>query len=594
MIVRELLTRLGFAVNETQLRRYEQGTDNIRRQADAAADSFRNMFAAFLGFGAIKSISNTADQMQSLEARIGMLPQTVTSAGEAFDRIAQKATDARQGIEGYAGFYIKAGNATQDFIKDQEELLKVVDGAAIALAASGSDATRQKEAFFQLGQAIGSPTVQMEEMNTIIDVAPDLFRALGKAIPGANGNLKKFVSTGAVTGEMLAKGLMAILPQFVDQMKAMPMSIGTATVIIGNRWATFINRLNRESSAVTKIANFFLDTFDAIEKGLADMVKFFGGATNTLKFFGIALAAALAPFVFRTAAGAIAFLLSPMGLLLASLLLIGLAIEDFYQWMTGGKSVFQEWFGNFDDAKKKLDEFKFWIDTVKILVVYTVGIMVAQWLYSAAMAAISFAATAAAGTASYALLTAQFLANLAANALWVAGIVANMARVVLVWTLGFAQMLIAALPVILPMLAIIAAITAIVAVIYFLLDNWKNVFDIIAGIAMGNWDRVAKGFYGMVEKLKGYWNSFKSFFGMKVDTTIGAAGGAPVVTPTVAAGAAVAAGGVAGGNSSVVINQTLPPGSPVETAEAARAATQQALDDSAISRISRQMGQVGG
>lgn len=594
MIVRELLTRLGYAVNETQLNRYQNATNNIRQQADGAAEAFRNMFLAFAGFGAIRSIAKTADDMQSLEARIGMLPQTIGTAAESFDAVADRASAARQGIEGYANFYIKAGNATQDFIKDQEELLKVVDGAAIALAASGSDATRQKEAFFQLGQAIGSPTIQMEEMNTIIDVAPDLFRALGKAIPGANGNLKKFVSTGAVTGEMLAKGLMTILPQFVEQMQNMPITIGTATVLVNNRWSRFINKLNRESSAITTIANAILKGFDSIESGLKSMVEFFGGATNTLKAFGIVLAAVLAPLAVKLFAGALATLVSPIGLLIAGLALVGIAIDDFYGWMNGADSVFGDWFGNFDEAKKKLDEFKFWIDSVKILVVYAVGIMVSQWIYSAAMAAISFAATAAAGATSYALLTAQFLSNLAANALWVAGIVANMAKVVVVWVVAFAKMFIAALPVILPMLAIIAAITAIIAVIYLLLDNWKLIFKTIKDIATGNWDAVADDFGKMVDRLKGYWNSFKSFFGMKVSTEIGAAGGASV-TPSMAAGAASAANGVPVAQRapvSVVVNQTLPPGTPAETASAAQSAVTQAFNSIPQDRLARQLGQI--
>jgi tape measure domain-containing protein len=594
MIVRELLSRFTFAVNESQLRRYEQGVNNFRRQADEAAESFRNIFLAFAGFGALRSIAHVADDMQSLEARVGQLPQTITSAADAFDVVTASASAARQSIDAYTNFYIKLQHAGKDFIKTQEEGLLITDTISKALILGGATAQEQASTLLQFGQAIGSNVLQGDEFRALAESAPQLVDAIGKQLGIARADLKKYASEGKLTSKVVVEAVKAISSQFDDRFKEMPLTIGSATTIVANRWAVFINRLNRESSAVTKTANFFLKSFDTIEKGLADMVKFFGGATNTLKFFGIALAAALAPFVFRTAAGAIAFLLSPMGLLLASLLLLGLAIEDFYQWMTGGKSVFQEWFGNFDDAKKKLDEYSGWIQAVKIAVVSAVGVMVANWIWAAGIAIVSAGQAFGAWIAGLVRFGIAMAVNLLAVGAWVVGILAQTAILVAGWIASFVSMALAAAPVILPILAIIAAIALVVSGIYYLYKNWNKVWTGIKDIASNVWDGISGGFSAMVNKLKVYWNSFKSFFGMKVDTTIGATGTAPVVTPTVAAGAAVSAGGVAGGNSSVVINQTLPPGSPAETAEAARVATQQALDDAAISRLSRQMGQVGG
>lgn len=595
MIVRELLTRFRFATDEAQIKRFESRVNSIRTQADQAAESFRNVFLAFAGFGALRSIVHVADDMQSLEARVGQLPQTITSAADAFDIVTARASAARQSIDAYTNFYIKLQHAGKDFIKTQEEGLLITDTISKALILGGATAQEQASTLLQFGQAIGSNVLQGDEFRALSESAPQLVDAISKQLNIARGDLKKYASEGKLTSKVVVEAVKAISSEFDQRFKEMPLTIGAATTVVANRWAVFINRLNRESSAVTKTANFFLKSFDAIESGLADMVKFFGGATNTLKFFGIALAAALAPFVFRTAAGAIAFLLSPMGLLLASLLLLGLAIEDFYQWMTGGQSVFQQWFGNFDEAMKKLREYEGVITFVRDAVIVAVGVMALNWTWAAGVAV----ASAARAFGAWIMGIVRFGGALLFNGLVVAGWVANLlialGTLVAGWVSSFISMAIAAAPVLLPMLAIIAAVTAIIAVIYFLLDNWKNVFDIIAGIATGNWDRVAKGFYGMVEKLKGYWNSFKSFFGMKVDTTIGAAGGTPIVTPTVAAGAAVAAGGVAGGNSSVVINQNLPPGTTAETAQAAKDATQRAIDSAFdVGRLSRQMGQVGG
>lgn len=600
MIVRELLTRLGFRIDDRNINIYNTTINNIHNNADRAAMAVQGLFAALAGFAALGAIAKVADETQSLEARIGQLPQTIGTAAESFDLVAKKATDARQGIDAYASFYIKAANATQDYLKSQEEVLRVVDGVAFGLAASGANAVSQGQALFQLGQAIGSPTVQMEELNTLIDVAPDLFRALGRAIPGANGNLKEFVGTGKVTGEMLAKGLMTVLPQFEQQFRNLPLTIGQASTIVANRWAVFINRMNRESGAVTSIANFFIGMFDKIEVGLAKMVDFFGGATNTLKFFGIAIAAALAPIVFNAAAGAIALLLSPMGLMFAGLVALGLAIEDFYKWMNGGESVFRKWLGPFDEAKKKLDEYSLVVDAVKIAVMSAVGVMVANWLWAAAVATYTAGWTAAIWLINLARFTGALIMNGIAVATWVGGVLVSLGTMVVGWIAGFISMAVAAAPIILTIVAVVAAIGLIVAAIYFLLDNWRTVFSMIKNIATLNFTGISDDFSKMVDKLKGYWSSFKSFFGAKVSTDI-SANSRPgnMVSMATVAGAASSPGGVPmaptqGAPVSMTVNQTLPPGTPQETAGAAKTATERAISEFTGGALARQMGQVGG
>ena len=598
MIVRELITRLGYAVNDSQLRRYQTATNNIRNMADGAAESFRNMFLAFAGFSAIKSIAKVADEMQSLESRIGMLPQTVTTAGEAFDVVAARATDARQSLDAYGSFYVKLQQAGKDFLKTQEDGLKVTDTISKALIVGGATAQEQSSALLQFGQAIGSGVLQGDELRALAEAAPQFMDGLAKAIGIPRAELKKFASEGKLTSKSVIEAVLAMSSEFDSKFRQMPITIGQATTIIGNRWAVFINRLNRESSAVTNIANFFLDGFDAIEVGLKRMVEFFGGATQTLKFFGIALAAALAPMLIRNAAGAITFFLTPAGLMFAALIALGLALDDFYSWMKGGKSIFGKWFGNFDEAMKKLEQYSGWITAVKIAVASAVGVMVANWIFAAGVA------TYTAGVAAVAWVTqmARFGVALAANAVavgtWVATMLASLATLVAGWVASFISMAIAAAPVILTIAAIVAAVALIIGAIYFLLDNWKLVFSLLKNIATLNFGGIADDFLAMVEKLKGYWNSFKSFFGMGVSTTVGANVNKPnAVSPATVAGAAASANGVPTSTTNApmtfTVNQTLPPGSPQETQDAARAGVDKALGTIPKMNLG-QFAQVGG
>lgn len=349
MIVRELLTRIGFNLDQNGINRAEAATNRLRDRANDTANAFRNVFAGLVGIASIRSLINTADNVQSIESRLGMLPQAIDGASAAFDHVVERANNARQSLDAYASFYIKAGNATQDFVKDQETLTKIVDGVSFGLAASGSTAVAQSQAFFQLGQAIGSPIVQMEEMNTLIDVAPDLFRALGDAIPGANKNLKAFIGTGKVTGQMLAEGLIKVLPMFEEKMKRMPLTVGQATVMVSNKFSSMIARMNRESLLVTKIATTILEVFGKIEKGVDFVIDKFGGWENAIRFVGIAISAALgakAIAIIVALNGTLAPILIKWALIAAAILLVAIIIEDLYMWVSGeGKSLTEDLIG---------------------------------------------------------------------------------------------------------------------------------------------------------------------------------------------------------------------------------------------------------
>ena len=367
MVVRELLTKIGFNLDNGSLNRAESATNRLKKKAQDTADSFKNILLGYFGVQAVKSLVMVGDEVQSIEARLSMLPQATDGAAAAFDHLVQRANNARQSLSAYSSFYIKAGNATQDFIKDQETLTQVVDGASFGLAASGSTAVAQSQAFFQLGQAIGSPTVQMEEMNTLIDVAPDLFRALGKAIPGADGNLKKFISTGKVTGKMLAEGLIDVMPQFEKQMLDMPLSTGQAFNIVGNNFSRMIARMNRESKIIPRLAAVFIATFEKIEKGIDFVIEKFDGWENALRFLGAGLMAAAAIITGFLLPASWAALL-PWVAIGAAILVAAAIIDDLIVAAEGGNSVFlaiwntiKEWGGAIETAiiegARKADEF---------------------------------------------------------------------------------------------------------------------------------------------------------------------------------------------------------------------------------------------
>jgi tape measure domain-containing protein len=360
MIVRELLTRLSFDVDQSKLKKYEQGTDNIKKKAEAAAVSFRNIFAAFAGVAAVRSLATIADSMQSLEARIGMLPQTMGDTASAFDEIAKHATDTRQSIEAYGTLYTRIGNAAKNYLTTQEDVLQVTDTISKALVVGGATAQESASVMTQFSQALGAGTLQGEEFRAMAEAAPQYLDALAVALGHPREQLKKLASEGKITTKDVIEATRKIANDFDEKFRQMPMTIGQATTIMGNKWGQFIARFNRESKVVTIVANFIVNGFDAISRGLDVFLDAVGGASNALSLLMIVFGSVIAMMIpgwLAVAAATIAANL-PVLALLAAFILLGLILEDVYNWFVGNDSLLGDMIGHSSAWSAELEAVK--------------------------------------------------------------------------------------------------------------------------------------------------------------------------------------------------------------------------------------------
>lgn len=368
MIVRELITRLGFRTDEQAVRRYDSALMGVHRTALRVGGALAAVFS-------VRHIQQTVDEVMSLEGMLKQLPQEIGDSAAAFDRVVDHANNARQSVGAYAKFFIRAGHGTKEFIKDQEQVFQLADAVSYALAAGGATAVEQSQAFFQLGQAIASPTVQMEEMNTVIDTAPQLWQALSDEIVGVGNSLKEAVGKGQVTNRQLAEALMKVGPQFEKQFKELPLTIGQSFTIIGNKFSRVIAKLNRDTKAATHVANGFVWAINKIEwaallliRTVDRVAKSMGGWEKVLQAVRAALIALTAykatttilalASAFRAAGGAAGFLATMMGKIpiVALFAALALLIDDIWNWVEGNESLLGRLLGPWKEFGQTLRE----------------------------------------------------------------------------------------------------------------------------------------------------------------------------------------------------------------------------------------------
>lgn len=357
MIVRELITRLGFSLNQSQLNNAEKATERVKDRAEQAAAAFRNIAISIASFATIKNIVSIADEMQSIRTRIGMLPQTMGDAGDAFDEVAKRASASGMKLQAYSTLYNRIGNAAKGYIKTQEDLLGITDTISQALVVGGANAQEASSAMLQFSQALASGVLQGDEFRSMSEAAPQYLDKLAETMKRPREQLKKMAAEGKLTAKEVIEATRKMSSYFAEKFKQMPMTVGRAMTIVGNRFSVMIDKMNRESLFITKLANIILAAFDKIEAGVNDLVKAFGGFENMMRFVGIAIgvalgAKALAILSAFRAASLLAML--PFIKIIAVISLVALALEDLYVWIQGGDSLIGKFAGSWENAKDEV------------------------------------------------------------------------------------------------------------------------------------------------------------------------------------------------------------------------------------------------
>lgn len=381
MIVRELITRIGFQINNTQLSKVDSAVNNLKTAADKASSSadkavskinknaaaaasglkkqgselasmFRNIAATYLTFEGLKSITNVADEMQSIRARLSVMPQLAGETDKAFEKIENRASKIGVSIDAYSKLFFRTGMAVKDTVKDSEELFTFVDTVSKALVVGGASASETNSVITQLTQALGSRRLQGDEFRSLIENAPLYVDMLSEAMEIPRDKLKEFSSQGKITTDLIVAGTLKISKNFDDLFLKIPMTVGRALTVSSNKFKLTVDRINRETGFINRAALWLLKTVEKVEKGVYAVRDAFGSWEKTFRF----IASGVAVFSIMKLVTALNLLkvsgwaaLLPFLKLLAIGAALALVFDDVWAWIEGKNSLIGEIVGPFKE-----------------------------------------------------------------------------------------------------------------------------------------------------------------------------------------------------------------------------------------------------
>ena len=397
MVIRELVTKLGFNVDKGKLDQYnasvnqiKKGMDNATNAGVGAGEKINSSFSglmttanlvrgAMVGIGlaiansmatAIGNITSTSDEMLNLSSRIGL----VTSSNDERLAIEEKLFDmsqrTRQNLSATGDLYYKVALSAKELGSTQEDALNITETVSKSLVVGGASAQQASATILQLSQALGSGFLQGDELRSLRENAPVLMQGISEYFGKTVGQLKEMGAKGELASADVAKAIIFSRKKIDENFEKMPLTVEQSFTVVSNSFKKFMGDLEKETGFFKALAKGIVAGVNGIQNGFRFLSKIFGGSANLIKAITISISAlglALVATNFtKIISGIKAMAVAMRGFAVANALatwefvliaaviaVIILAIQDLYTWINGGDSLLGRWLGSWEEFKTK-------------------------------------------------------------------------------------------------------------------------------------------------------------------------------------------------------------------------------------------------
>lgn len=200
--------------------------NSIRRGSNSAnglLSIIKKVAIAAGGIAGINKALNISDELASTKARLNLLVDDGGSVEALEQKIMASAQRSRSVYFDTASAVAKLGlNAGNAFGGNMDQVIAFMEQVNKQFVIGGATAQEQSNAMIQLTQAMAAGALRGEELNSILDGAPGIARAIEKYMGIAEGSIKTVAQEGKVTAEVVKNAMFAMADETNAKFDSMP------------------------------------------------------------------------------------------------------------------------------------------------------------------------------------------------------------------------------------------------------------------------------------------------------------------------------------------------------------------------------------
>lgn len=203
-------------------------------EMDSMLDRAKNI-ATTIGVGmGIKRLVGLSDQMTGTSARLEFIVDDGGSVDELEAKIMASAQRSRAAYLDTASAIASMGANAGAAFGSNDELIAFMEQVNKQFVIGGASAQGQAAAMLQLTQAMAAGALRGEELNSILENAPGIARAIEQYMGIAEGSIKQYASEGKVTAEVVKNALFSVADETNAKFESMAMTWGQVWTMMGN------------------------------------------------------------------------------------------------------------------------------------------------------------------------------------------------------------------------------------------------------------------------------------------------------------------------------------------------------------------------
>lgn len=258
-----------------------RGLRNGASAADGMLGRVKSLVATLAAGAGIKAILGMSDKMTSTSARLSFLVDDGGSVDALEQKIMASAQRSRAAYLDTASAIASMGANAGSAFSDNDELIAFMEQVNKQFVIGGATAEGQSAAMLQLTQAMAAGALRGEELNSILENAPGIARAIESYMGMAEGSIKQYAEQGLITSEVVKNALFSVADETNAKFESMPMTWAQVWTTMQNKALSIFDPILARINQVANSERFSTVT-DGIISGLAGIAAVAGVVLDLL------------------------------------------------------------------------------------------------------------------------------------------------------------------------------------------------------------------------------------------------------------------------------------------------------------------------
>lgn len=265
-------------------------TDSLRESsnvADGLWGKLKGLVMAYASWELVKTTALWSDEVTNVTARLERANDGTMTTAQYMNEIYKSAQRSHAPFQQMADLVGKLRNQAKEAFASNAEAITFAEQLNKQFSIAGASQQGASDATFQLIQALGAGALRGEELNSVLDQAPNIVRTIAEHMQVPMGQIRELASQGKITADVVKNAMLGATEETNKAFNKVPLTFGSAWTMVKNTFQmnmlglqkTISNIINTGQfqaimDSVTKAISGFAQVAIPIVKGVADTIGF--------------------------------------------------------------------------------------------------------------------------------------------------------------------------------------------------------------------------------------------------------------------------------------------------------------------------------